>query len=328
MRRREFILFGGAAAAWVHSVHLVRAQQQAPVIGILNSGSPDASVNLMNSLRRGLAETGYVEGRNFTISYRWSHGRYDVMPALAAELVRERVAVIVAGGTAVSALAAKAATTTIPIVFTSGDDPVKIGLVPNLNRPGGNLTGVHFFLTELSSKKLGLLRDLVPQVAVIGLFLNLSSQNAQTQLADVQAAAQALGLRVEVVNASNEQEIDRAFATLAEKRIGAVVVSSDPFYFTRRGQLIGLATRHAVPAVYPFRTYVADGGLMSYGTSITDAYREAGIYVGRVLKGEKPADLPVVQSTKFELVVNLKTAKALGLSFPSGLLSIVDEAIE
>ena len=327
MKRRQFItLLGGAAANWPLTA---RGQKAAmPVIGILNSGSPDASASLIQSLRTGLGETGFVEGQNLTIDYRWSNGRYDVLPALAADLVRERVAVIVAGGTAAPALAAKAATATIPIVFTSGDDPVKIGLVPNLNRPDGNVTGVHFFLTELSAKKLGLLRDLMPQLAVIGLCLNPSSQNAGAQLADVQVAARELGLRIEVANASNEREIDSAFATLAERKIGAVIVTSDPFFFTRRNQMIGLAAHHRIAAVFPFRTFVADGGLMSYGTSITDAYRQAGVYVGRVLKREKPADLPVVQSTKFELVINLKTAKALGLTFPSGLISIVDEVIE
>jgi putative ABC transport system substrate-binding protein len=326
MKRREFLGVLGAAAAWPGGVN---AQQlTTPLVGLLNSGSPDASENLARSLRKGLADTGYVEGRNVTIDYRWSRGRYDVLPGLAADLVRQRPAVIVAGGTAAPALAAKAATTTIPIVFTSGDDPVKIGLVPNLNRPGGNITGVHFFLTELSAKKLNLLHDLLPRAAVIGLCLNPSSQNAEAQLADMQAAGSALGLRIESVNASSEREIDAAFATLAERRVGAVVVSSDPFYFTRRDQLIGLAARYALPAVYPFRAFVADGGLMSYGTSITDAYRQAGAYVGRVLKGEKPADLPVVQATKFELVINMKTAKTLGLAFPSGLLSIVDEVIE
>jgi putative tryptophan/tyrosine transport system substrate-binding protein len=315
MRRREFLgALGGAAMVWPLAARTpAQAQQRTPVIGVLNSGSPDQSAGNIQSLRKGLAEAGYVEGQNLTIDFRWSHGRYDVLPALAAELVRDRVALIVAGGTAAPALAAKAATATIPIVFTSGDDPVKIGLVPNLNRPGGNVTGVHIFLTELSAKKLGLLRDLVPQVAVIGLCLNPSNRNAKEQLADVQAAARDLGLRIEVANAANEHEIDQAFATLAGKRVGAVVVSSDPFYFTRRSQLIGLAARHAIPAVYPFRTFVDDGGLMSYGTSITDAYRQAGVYAGRVLKGERPADLPVVQSTKFELVINLKTAKALGL---------------
>jgi putative ABC transport system substrate-binding protein len=326
MRRREFLgALGGAA---VSCPFIARAQQRHPTIGVLNSGSPDPSASLMQAFRKGLNETGYIEGQNLAIEYRWSQGRYDVLPTLANELVRTGVAVIVAGGTAAPALAAKAATATIPIVFTSGDDPVKIGLVPNLNRPGGNLTGVHIFLTELSAKKLGLLRDLLPQAALIGLCVNPSNQNSPVQLADMRAAARDLGLQIEVANAGIEREIDRAFDTFAEKRVSAVIVTSDPFYFTRRSQLISLAERHQIPAVYPFRTYVADGGLMSYGTSITDAYRQAGIYVGRVLKGEKPADLPVMQSTKFELVINQKTAKALGLTFPSGLLSIVDDVIE
>src|SRR5215213_4105614 len=236
MKRREFLGVLAGAAAWPSGV---RAQQSTtPLVGLLNSGSPDASENLAQSLRKGLAELGYVEGRNMTIDYRWSRGRYDVLPGLAADLVRQRPAVIVAGGTAAPALAAKAATTTIPIVFTSGDDPVKIGLVPNLNRPGGNITGVHFFLTELSAKKLNLLHDLLPQATVIGLCLNPSSQNAEAQLADMRAAGSALGLRIEIVNASSERELDAAFATLAERRVGAAVVSSDPFYFTRRDQLI------------------------------------------------------------------------------------------
>jgi ABC-type uncharacterized transport system substrate-binding protein len=326
MRRREFITLMGGAAAWPFAA---RAQQSAmPLIGFLNTGSPDTSAYLVQAFRRGLTETDLVEGRSVAIEYRWAHGQYARLAELASELVSRRVAVIAALGTAAPGLAAKAATATIPIVFTSGDDPVTAGLVPTLNRPGGNVTGVHLFLTELSAKKLGLLHDLLPQATTIAACLNPSNANTESQSRDLQAAGRALNLQIEIVNAGNEREIDAAFATFVQKRAGALIVGSDPFYHARRAQLIGLAQRHAMPAVYPFRTFVADGGLMSYGTSISDAYRQAGVYVGRILKGEKPAELPVVQSTKFELIVNLKTAKALGLDIPPNFLSLADEVIE
>jgi putative ABC transport system substrate-binding protein len=326
MRRRELIALLGSAPAWPFAA---RAQQRAiPVIGFLNIGSPDTSAHLVPAFRQGLGEIGIVEGRNATIEYRWANGQYGALPALAAELVRRDVAVIAALGTAAPGLAAKTATATIPIIFTSGDDPVKAGLVSSLNLPGGNITGVHLFLTALNAKKLGLLHDLLPQATTIAVCVNPSSQNAETQATEMQAAGRALGLRIEIVNASNEREIDKAFTALAARQVGAVVVSSDPFYLGQRKQLIELAARHSIPAVYALRAYVAEGGLMSYGTSISDAYRQAGAYVGRILKGEKPADLPVVQSTKFEMTINLKTSKALGLTFPSGLLAIADEVIE
>jgi len=328
--RRAFIsLIGGAAALALFSPPGTRAQQPAmPVIGFLNSGSSVGSAYLAQAFRQGLNETSHAEGQNVAIDYRWTNGRYDIMPALASDLVRNRVAVIAASGTAAPAIAAKSATSTIPIVFTSGDDPVKAGLVSSLNRPGGNVTGVHLFLTELSAKKLGLLHDLLPNAAAVAICLNPSNQNSESQAADLQAAARALGLRTEVVTPGNEREIEAAFSTLAQQRVGALIVGSDPFFFARRDQFIALAARYTIPTLYTLRAYVADGGLISYGTDISDAYRQAGVYVGRILKGAKPGDLPVVQSTRFELVINLKTARTLGLTIPPGVLAITDEVIE
>ena len=328
MRRRKFVtLLSGAAAAFSISRALpLSAQQPMPVIGFLNAASPDKYGYLVQAFRQGLNETGYVEGRNVTIEYRWAEGQYDRLPALAADLVRRRVTVIAANSAA--AVAAKAATTTIPIVFDTGFDPVRLGLVASLNRPGGNLTGVSNLNVDLGPKRLELLRELVPTVSGIALLINPTNPNAETVLRDHQAAAHTLGLQLDVLNASTERDIDAGFATLLQLRAGALVIGADTFFISRSKQLAALSVRHAVPAIFQYREFAIAGGLMSYGGSLTDAYRLVGVYTGRVLKGEKPADLPVQQSTKAELIINLKTAKALGLTVPTGILLRADEVIE
>jgi putative tryptophan/tyrosine transport system substrate-binding protein len=325
MRRREFITsFGSSVVAWPLTA---RAQQAAmPVIGFLQSGSPSPNAHLVAAFRQGLSESGYVEGRNVAIEFRWAEGRYNELPALAADLVRRRVAVIF-GGAPPAARAAKAATATIPIVFTSGDDPVKSGLVASLNRPGGNVTGVAILTGQIGSKLLGLLRELVPNAAVVAVLINPTLRYAE-QSSDLQAAARTLGLQLHVLRASTERDIDTAFETLAGLKANALVVGADSFFLSRSDKIVVLAARLALPAIYQNREYAAAGGLVSYGTSLADSYRLAGIYAGRILKGDKPADLPVLQPTKFELVINLKTAKALGLVIPSGVMAIADEVIE
>jgi ABC-type uncharacterized transport system substrate-binding protein len=326
MNRRAFItLIGGAAATWPLAA---RAQQAAmPVIGYLGAGFPAPSASIVAILRQGLAEAGYVEGRNIAIEYRFAEGKYDRLPALAGELVRRQVAVIVAVPTP-AALAAKAATATIPIVFTAAEDPVKVGLVANLARPGGNVTGGSILFADLGPKQLGLLRELVPTAMRIGLVINPSNMNAADVTKDLTAAGAAMGVQIEVVQASNILEIDAAFASLVRKRADALVVGTDSFFFNRRLQLATLATRHAIPAVYNAREYAEAGGLMSYGTSLMEAFRQVAIYTGRILQGAKPADLPVVQSSKFEFVINLSTARALGIDVPPTLLARADEVIE
>jgi putative ABC transport system substrate-binding protein len=326
MRRRNFIKgIVGSAVAWP----LVARAQQAttPLVGFLSSRSPNESEALVAAFRQGLAEAGYAEGQNVHLAFRWAEGRYDRLPELAAELVKAQVAVIASVGGSVSAIAAKAATRTIPIVAIT-TDPVKHGLVASFNRPGGNMTAVSPDSTMLSAKRLELLRQLVPTATLIGVLLNPTFPDSATQLEGVKEAARKLGGQIHVVNASSEHEIDTAFANLSQQGIGALVSGVDPFFDTRRDQIVALAAQYAVPTIYGQRPYAVAGGLMSYAPSFSEAYRQAGVYAGRIIKGEKPADLPVVQPTKFELVINLKTAKALGLKVPIPMQLLADEVIE
>ena len=327
MKRRFFItLLGGVAVAWPLAA---RAQQPAmPAVGFLGSTSPDAFGDRLRAFRSGLKDTGFVEGENVAIVYRWADNQIDRLPVLAAELVRRQVAVLIATGGPASALAANASTTTIPIVIAVGEDPVGLGLVASLSRPGGNITGVNFVIGELGAKQLGLLRELVPRATRMAVLVNPASPTVVQFTRDVGEAARAMGLQIQVLNAGTSGEITAAFATLVSNRVEALFVSSDLLFFTRRLQLATLATRHVIPAIYNVREFVEAGGLMSYGTNLAEAFRQVGVYAGRILKGAKPADLPVVQSTKFELVINLVTAGALGLTVPPTLLARADEVIE
>jgi len=331
MNRREFItLIGGAAAApsmfWPR---LASAEQATmPVIGFLSSRSPAESSHLVAAFRAGLQAGGYVEGQNVAIEYRWAEGQYDRLPALAADLVRRGVAVLATTGGEPSALAAKAATSTIPIVFTVGGDPVKIGLVASLNRPGGNATGVSLLTTVPEAKRLGLLYELVPNAALIGVLINPNYQGAEAQSREVQDAARAIDRPIEITMAGNDRQLEAAFGTLVQQHADALLVGADPFFGTRRDRIIALAAQFKLPAMYQFRDYPVAGGLMSYGINITDGYRQVGVYTGQVLKGAKPADLPIHQSIKFEFIINLKSAKALGLQIPDKLIALADEVIE
>jgi putative ABC transport system substrate-binding protein len=326
LRRRDFITLLGGATVWPFSA---RAQQAAvPVVGFLHNQSPEHFGFQTDAFRSGLSEMGFIGGRNVVIEYRWAQGKFERLPALAAELVRRPAAVIATGGGAIPAQAAKAATSTIPIVFVSGGDPVKLGLVASLNRPGGNVTGVAPFFSVLGAKRLELLHELVPAATTIGVLFNPDSPEATAATADAQAAAPSLSLQLIILPARTAADIEAAFAALVEQRGGALLVNTDTFFTNQLDRLIALTTRHAVPASYDFRTFALSGGLMSYGNSLTDAYRQVGVYVGRILKGDKPADLPVMQPTKFELVINLRAAKALGLTVPDKLLVAADEVIE
>jgi putative tryptophan/tyrosine transport system substrate-binding protein len=324
MTRRDFIILLGGAAAWPLAA---RAQQPTmPVIGFLNSASPGGYVPMVAAFRQGLKEAGYVEGQNVAVEYRWAEGQYDRVPMVALELVDRRVAVLVANTPGV--LAVKAAILTTPIVFTTAGDPVQIGLVASMSRPGGNVTGATTLAVELASKRLELAHELVPSASVIAALFNPANNTAEPQLRDLQAAARTLGLQLRVVHASSERDLDMVFANLAQLRPGALVIGSDGFFISRNEQLATLAVRHGLPAIFQDHAFAVAGGLMSYGGSLPETYRQAGIYTGRILKGEKPADLPVVQSTKFELIINLKTARTLGLDVPATLLARADEVIE
>jgi ABC-type uncharacterized transport system substrate-binding protein len=327
MKRREFItLIGSAAAAWPLVGH---AQQTSmPVIGFMSGRSPEDSSYLVTAFRRGLSEGGFVEGQNVAIEFRWARGEYDRLPALAAELVSRHVAVLVGVGGDNSAVAAKKATSTIPVVFGMGGDPVKAGLVDSLNRPGGNATGFTLLTNQLEPKRVGLMRELVPSASLFGALLNPGFLPSANQLQDIEGAARAINLKLLVAKADNDTELDAAFVSLVQQRVGAVLVTANPYFDTRRDHIIALAAQNRLPAFYQFREFATAGGLISYGPRVTDGYQQAGTYVGRILRGAKPTDLPILQPTKFELVINLKTANALGLAVPNSMQLLADEVIE
>jgi putative ABC transport system substrate-binding protein len=327
MRRREFItLLGGAAAGWPF---VARAQNPAtPAIGFLHVGSAKPFQGLVAALRQGLKETGYIEHENVAIEFRWADGDYGRLPGLTAELVRLNVAVIVAGGGEATVFAAKAATNTIPIICNVGRDPVELGLVANLSRPGGNITGVNILTTELATKRIGLLRDLVPAASIIAHLVNPNFPTTETNVKEVETAARVLGLEIVLLKASSKSSVEAAFTSMRERRVGALLVGADPVFNSLRDQIVAFAARDAIPAIFEQREFAVAGGLMSYGTSLTDSYHQMGNYAGRILKGEKPADLPIVQAAKFELVINLKAAKSLNVTVPFGLLNAADEVIE
>jgi putative ABC transport system substrate-binding protein len=326
MRRRDFITLVAGAAAWPFAAHA--QQPKMPVVGFLGTGSPQADAFRVAAVRQGLTETGYVEGQNAAFEFRWAENQYERLPALAAELVHQGVAVIVSIGGFSSAMAAKSSTATIPIVFATGGDPIQSGLVASLSRPGGNVTGVNFLVESLVAKRLEVLHQTVPRAVSIGFLVNPTSAGAEAETRNALAAAQSLGHKLLPVNAHTDSELNAAFAALAQQHPEALMVQGDVFFLSRRDKLVELTARQRIPTVYALREYVTAGGLMSYGTSITEAHRIAGVYAGRILKGERPADLPVQQSTKVELIINLKTAKALGLDIPLPLLGRADEAIE
>ena len=324
--RRYFItLLGGAAAGWPLAA---RAQAAMPVVGFLNVGSADRGAHQVAAFRQGLKETGYIEGRNITVEFRWADGRYDLLPMLAVDLIRRQAAVILTGGGEAPFRAVRAASETVPIVFNIGNDPVQLGLVTSLAKPGGNATGVNFLSVEIAAKRLGLLDSLAPASSIIALLVNPNFPATATSVSQLQSAARAIGRQVEIIKATNESEVDTSFATISQMRAGALMVGNDPFFTSRRAQIVALAARVSIPAIYEQREFALAGGLISYGTSIADSYRQLGIYVGRILNGENAGDLPVLQPTKFELVINLKTAKALRLDVPDRLLAIADEVIE
>ena len=327
MRRRDFIkVIAGSAAAWPLGT---QAQQSAmPVIGFMSGRAPEDSAHLVSAFRQGLTETGFVEGQTVTIEFRWAHGDYDRLPALAADLVSRKVAVLVGVGGDVSALAAKKATATIPVVFGMGDDPIKAGIVASFNRPDGNVTGFTLWTSEMESKRLGLLREMLPAVQLIGVLVNPKFPPSSHELSDLELAAKGIGQRLFVASANNDAELDSALASLGQQRVGAFLVTAAPFFDTRLERIVGFAAQNRLPAIYQFREYAVAGGLISYGPDVVESYRNAGLYVGRILKGEKPADLPVLQPTKFDFVINLKTAKALGLTVPPTLLAEAGEVIE
>jgi len=326
VRRRDFIALVGGVVAW--PVRVLAQRQAMPVIGFLSSRSALESADVVAAFHRGLTASGWAAGRAPTVEYRWADGQYDQLPALAAELVRRPVSVLVAVGGEPSALAAKGATSTIPIVFTVGGDPVKIGLVSSLSRPGGNATGISLLTTAPEAKRFGIVRELMPSAALVGVLINPNYQEAEGQSHDLREAAGKLGQQIHIMNARTEGEIDTAFATFKRLQVNALLLSSDPFFVSRRSRLIALAARYAIPAVYDFREFAIDGGLLSYGANLADGYRRVGVYTGKILDGTKPADLPVQQSTKFELVINLKTAKTLGIEIPPTLFALADEVIE
>jgi putative tryptophan/tyrosine transport system substrate-binding protein len=325
MRRRDFIAGLGSAAAWPLAASAQRLAM--PLVGFLDGETPELRAGVLRALRQGLSENGYVEGRNFAFEFRWAEGRSDRLPALAADLVRTKVAVLVAAGTP-PALAAKAATSTIPILFDTGGDPVELGLVSSLNRPGGNLTGATSLNVEIGAKRLGLLHEMAPTARIVGLLINPANPNGDALTREAQGAARSLGLQLYVLNASTERDFDQAFATLTHVQAGGLVIATDGLFLAHGEQLGALVLRHRLPAIFAYHEFAAAGGLMSYGGSLTDMYRLLGVYAGRILKGEKPVDLPVQQATKIELIINLKTAKALGLVIPETLLATADEVIQ